>query len=442
MLEKRFPVVLPQNFTANGSSNGVITVVDTRLFKVKQLVKISGTALPTLDKLEVKNILSFTQLIVGPAGGSIHTTVDVSAYTVALSSAIFYPETQKRPTITADDFERAVYDEEPVVAKRVVLVDEMGNKYNAKNPLPVNDAGETTREVRITAADNDPTPGFVHSSVRVSNGATDLAINPDGSINVNVVTSFVSLTNVVLNNYGEANSVVSGATTQIASYTVPIDKISIIQKIEVSGENIAKYQVLVNGVAIGTMRTYFGGALNATVDYLTGQDNGLVLLVGDTVSVNVLHNRPNLANFEARIQVLQIIKVNPDQSVNLVTKPSTNVDPAGTVVLNNYGEASSVIAGATTQITSYTVPAHKVAIIQKIEVSGENIAKYQVLVNGAAIGTMRTYFGGALNTTADFLTGQDNGLIVLAGDVVSVSVLHHRPDLANFEARIQVLQVT
>lgn len=138
MLEKRFPAVPPQSFTVNPTANGVVTIADTTLFKVKQLVMVAANTLPTLDKLEVKQVLSPTQMIIGPAGGAIHTTTDLSAYTTLLSGAVFYPSEQKRPVITADDFERAVYEEEPIVAKRVIGVDQMGRPYNQSNPFPVN----------------------------------------------------------------------------------------------------------------------------------------------------------------------------------------------------------------------------------------------------------------------------------------------------------------
>lgn len=136
MLEKRFAAVPPQLFASNGTTNGVVTIADTSLFKVKQQVIITASALPNLDKIEVKHVISPTQMIVGPRTGPINSFTDVSAYTTAGTAFIFANE-QLRPTITADDFERAVYEEEPTVAKRVILVDKFGNKIDDSNPLPV-----------------------------------------------------------------------------------------------------------------------------------------------------------------------------------------------------------------------------------------------------------------------------------------------------------------
>jgi hypothetical protein len=136
MLEKRFIAVPPQIFIADGGVNGIITIVDTSLFKVKQEVVITGVSLPILDTVEVKRVISSTQMVIGPRGANINSVTNMSAYTVALGSAIFANE-QKRPSIPLEEHERANYEEEPVVADRVILVDEMGDKYNGTNRFPV-----------------------------------------------------------------------------------------------------------------------------------------------------------------------------------------------------------------------------------------------------------------------------------------------------------------
>lgn len=136
MLEKRFPAVLPQSFTSDGTVYGIITIADTRVFKVKQVVQLTANTLPNLDNIEVKQVIDKTHLMVGPKGGSIIAYTDVSAYTVAKSAAIS-ANIQDRPSIAMDYHERANYEEEPTVADRVILVDELGDKYNDDNPLPV-----------------------------------------------------------------------------------------------------------------------------------------------------------------------------------------------------------------------------------------------------------------------------------------------------------------
>ena len=46
MLEKRFIAVPPQLLIADGTANGIVTVANTRLFKVKQEVVLTAISLP------------------------------------------------------------------------------------------------------------------------------------------------------------------------------------------------------------------------------------------------------------------------------------------------------------------------------------------------------------------------------------------------------------
>lgn len=171
MLEKRWPVVAPQAFTADGTDNGLVTIADTTLFKVKQKVYIAAASLPNLY-LEVKDVLDMHHLMVGPQTGSILMSTDISAYTVALAGNIYCPIEQKRPPINSDEYMRSVYDEEPTIALRNILVDELGNRISETNPLPV------ALEGSITIGD-----------VSIVEGGNTMAVNPDGSINVDISKS-------------------------------------------------------------------------------------------------------------------------------------------------------------------------------------------------------------------------------------------------------------
>jgi hypothetical protein len=134
-MEKRFAAVPPQPFTANGTVNGVVTIADTSLFKVKQKVILFQPSITDPLNLEVKAVLNPTQMQVGPVGGPVvNNFTNISAYTVALGAFVIANE-QLRPTIISDDYERAVYEEEPTVAKRVIPVDQFGNKISSTNPL-------------------------------------------------------------------------------------------------------------------------------------------------------------------------------------------------------------------------------------------------------------------------------------------------------------------
>jgi hypothetical protein len=139
--ERKLRALGPIAFTADGASNGLVTISSTVKFKVKSSVVITATSLPDLV-LEVKRVLSSTTLLVGPAG-NILTRTNISLYTVALGAAIFQPE-QDRPGIPTEQHQRAVFEEEPTLATRNVLVDPLGEFYDSENPLPtINTSVET-----------------------------------------------------------------------------------------------------------------------------------------------------------------------------------------------------------------------------------------------------------------------------------------------------------
>lgn len=135
MYEKRLKAVSPVAFAANGTSTGQITLPSTANFKVKQQVILkSSSAGPAI--FEVKRVDSDTVLYVGLVGGKITDRVDISMYLMADGANISAPE-QTRPSIPEQEIERLTYEEEPTVARRVVIVDQFGNKITEDNPLPV-----------------------------------------------------------------------------------------------------------------------------------------------------------------------------------------------------------------------------------------------------------------------------------------------------------------
>lgn len=135
MIEKRFKAVPPQSFIADGDNRGLVTVVNSKLFKVKQIVslQIPGNS---VQKLEIKRIESINVMYVGPIGGSIDARVDTSSYTTA-SGAFIFAEEQQRPKVPEQEVERNTYEEEPTVARRVLLVDPLGVSIDDSNPLPI-----------------------------------------------------------------------------------------------------------------------------------------------------------------------------------------------------------------------------------------------------------------------------------------------------------------
>lgn len=120
---------------ANGTIDGKITVADTVGFKVKQQVILLNSA-NDRARLEVKRVESSTVMYVGPVGGKITDRSDISLFTTATTSTVEAPE-QPRPSIPEQEIERLTYEEEPTVARRVILVDEYGDPHTNANPVPV-----------------------------------------------------------------------------------------------------------------------------------------------------------------------------------------------------------------------------------------------------------------------------------------------------------------
>ena len=288
--ERKWAAVPPQAFTVNGGQFGLVTVASTAGFRVKQSAYLKNNSDQNLS-VQVKVVLSSTTLIVGYPDNQIANwkPINLSSWTVA-SGASIGAEWQNKNNISVEDINKAVYEADPVVAIRTLGVDQFGNPWSLTNPLPV-------------AFDGDISIGVVE--VKGTNG-NFIEPNMDGSINVNVVSVPVA-GNVVINQYGEANSVASGITTNVVQYVTPAGLTqAILQRISVSGENIAKWTVFINGTQIDTRRTFWGSSLSEYFEFTTGGSDGVMLSPGDIVTVKVLHTRPYVGDFEGRIQVYQI----------------------------------------------------------------------------------------------------------------------------------------
>lgn len=104
-------------------------------------------------------------------------------------------------------------------------------------------------------------------------------------------------------------------------------------------------------------------------------------------------------------------------------------DSGSTPVLE-YASISSLASGALTNIISYTVPSGKTLQLSKIEVSGDNVALYQVIINSNLKGIRRTSFT-KYNENFEF-----NNFKVGEGLNVIVKVIHSRPELSDFNATL------
>jgi hypothetical protein len=296
MFEKHLKAVPPQLLTVNGAIDGIVNIPDTSLFKVNQnAIIVSDTQGPTA--CIIKRVLSSTSLVVGQPNSPITATPDLSLYLVADNARIFANE-QPRVSVSNDALTRAIYEEEPTVAQRVILVDKQGNIFDALNPIPTGiSANVSISSLRISSVDNDPASSTTHSSIRVSDGVDDLAVNPDGSINVAVV----SATNLPGLNilYTESLSVASGIETTIATVTAPTGGMRI-SRIDVSGDNITLYRLKIGTSTIGARRSSIGDMNQAFL--FQDFNRGLFLNAGTTLTLTAIHSSDSLASFQVTVQ--------------------------------------------------------------------------------------------------------------------------------------------
>jgi hypothetical protein len=136
MYEKRFKTIAPQAFTSSGTVDGKLTVIKACLFRVGQHVIIEAIAQPPL-LVQIKRIeTDGITVYVGPCRTNIQTRTDISAYTV-IGNATIRMDEQNRTSVPEQEIERLTYEEEPVVARRSILVDCLGRPYATDNPVPI-----------------------------------------------------------------------------------------------------------------------------------------------------------------------------------------------------------------------------------------------------------------------------------------------------------------
>lgn len=125
--------------------------------------------------------------------------------------------------------------------------------------------------------------------------------------------------------------------------------------------------------------------------------------------------------------------------INAVTIiPTFNPNITG---LNQYSEVTSVASGVETTIVAFTALTSRSTFLQKVTVSGDNIAEFAVKINGAIIDKTKSFFGN-LNGIFLFDGQLNSGLELNPGDIVTVTALHSRPFLGSFNSKILYIEVT
>jgi len=99
-------------------------------------------------------------------------------------------------------------------------------------------------------------------------------------------------------------------------------------------------------------------------------------------------------------------------------------------VKNIYDNAPSLAKNQEVQLVKYLVPAGKTFYLKEIEFSGENRAKYEIQIQTLTEGVKRTW-DNKLNGSFLFYN-----LKLVAGTLIDLRVIHQRPQVGDFDARI------
>ena len=135
--ERRIYAVPSTALISDGTSKGQLQVTDNSLWMVGQIILLSSDTQQPIE-LKIKRILSDKNtMFVGPKDRPIQVRTDISDFLITDNAAIKANE-QERPNVPEQEVERSTYEEEPTVARRVVIVDKWGNRVDEANPLPVN----------------------------------------------------------------------------------------------------------------------------------------------------------------------------------------------------------------------------------------------------------------------------------------------------------------
>lgn len=171
-----------------------------------------------------------------------------------------------------------------------------------------------------------------------------------------------------------------------------------------------------------------------------GDGTGNYVKVNPDGSINVVSPPNAIASNVQVFDDTNKLKINSDGSVNVSGSVGVPGSVTGQIVKNIYNKVSSVSNGVLTDVVTYTVGAGLNVVLQRIEVSGENYAKYTVLLNGTSIKTKRTNVTN-LNQIFEFITGNNSGYLLVPGDIVKVQVIHNRPSVGDFEASVQIFEI-
>lgn len=195
------------------------------------------------------------------------------------------------------------------------------------------------------------------------------------------------------------------------------------------------YDDVNNKIRVDAEVTAVIGSVEVTID-AAGGDN---IAISNEVGSNYLNINPDGSiDVNANIELDQatdsiaigdgtnLIDINPDGSINVVVAESALTEK------NVFDEVTGIVSGITTEIISYTAITDTKLI--SCNFSGTNIAMYSLYIDGNLCAKKYTCWC-SLNEQFNF----ENGLPINSGDIVSLEVVHNRPDPGNFNANLLIM---
>jgi hypothetical protein len=330
--EKRYLSLSPILLTANGSSDGTITVASTYRIKVGQTLSFKSSSV-AVRLAKVKRVISTTQFIVIDPKDSVTTLnkLDMSDFLTADTATVELIQ-DKRPVIELLEIQRQTYEEEPTVAMRTHAVDWLGRSYSKSNPVPVELSDGSISigtvnaelEVQLSHKDNVPDIGDIHDSVRIGDGTHTLEINSDGSINVT-------------DNDG---SLTVDGTVNIGNFPAT-QNVAIVSSVELEIKNDSGNPIPVNG----TVTANQGGTWNinnitGTVSLPTGAATSALQTTGNTSLSSIDGKTPTLG--QKTMAGSSPVVIASDQSAIPITDNDGSLTVDGTVNVGNFPATQNV----------------------------------------------------------------------------------------------------
>lgn len=134
----------------------------------------------------------------------------------------------------------------------------------------------------------------------VTSGAANVYLNASAAGTSIQSVSVVSTNDTLLTGYTLEYNEISSVASNVESTIITVSAISEpkrIQRIEVSGDNVALFKLKLDASVVGVKRTWWTN-FNQTFEF---DFNGIIINTEHSATVTVTHQRPNLGSFNATV---------------------------------------------------------------------------------------------------------------------------------------------